>query len=215
MRHNKLHWRKTAQKKPGRSRVFMDLYAPEYGRIIYTECIKKPDPAKSSWVSVRRAWVFRDFFGDLSPLKVRLRASGFWPTPIFVGASWVRRMGKRLPPGDPIHLRVEAGRLYLNRYSEACSLTAAAHVVSNELSEADEAQLIDEAARILKSLRISPEALQELVSKTYVNGPISPSVEEKKMLSLIAKAWILLAPFGVGTNDLRQLVDNAVRNAWK
>jgi hypothetical protein len=142
-------------------------------------------------------------------------ARGFWPTPIFVGASWVRRMGKRLPPGDPIHLRVEAGRLYLNRYSEACSLTAAEHVVSNEPSEADEAELIGEAARILKSLRISPEALQELVSKTYVNGPISPSVEEKKMLSLIAKAWVLLAPFGVGTDDLRQLVDNAVRNAWK
>ncbi len=142
-------------------------------------------------------------------------ARGFWPTPIFVGASWVRRMGKRLPPGDPIHLRVEAGRLYLNRYSEAYSLTAAEHVVSNELSEADEAELIAEAARILKSLRISPDALQELVSKTYVNGPISPSVEEKKMLSLIAKAWILLAPYGVGTDDLRQLVDNAVRNAWK
>ena len=142
-------------------------------------------------------------------------ARGFWPTPIFVGASWVRRMGKRLPPGDPIHLRVEAGRLYLNRYSEACSLTAAEHVVSNELSEADEAELIGEAARILKSLRISTGALQELVSKTYVNGPISPSVEEKKMLSLIAKAWILLAPFGVGTDDLRHLVDNAVRNAWK
>lgn len=142
-------------------------------------------------------------------------ARGFWPTPIFVGASWVRRMCKRLPPGDPIHLRVEAGRLYLNRYSEACSLTAAEHVVSNELSEADEAELIAEAARILKSLRISPDALQELVSKTYVNGPISTSVEEKKMLSLIAKAWILLAPFRVGTDDLRHLVDNAVRNAWK
>jgi hypothetical protein len=142
-------------------------------------------------------------------------ARGFWAAPIFVGASWVRRMAKRLPPGDPIHPRVEAGRLYLNRYSEACSLTAAEHVVSNELSEADEAELIAEAARILKSLRISPDALQELVSETYVNGPISPSVEEKKMLSLIAKAWILLAPFGAGTDDLRQLVDNAVRNAWK
>jgi hypothetical protein len=144
-----------------------------------------------------------------------LPASGFWPAPIFISASWIRRMGKRLPPGDPVHLRVDAGRLYLNRYSEACSLTPEEHVVSNELSESGEAELIAEAARILKSLRISPEALRELVSKTYVNGPISPSVEEKKMLSLIAKAWILLAPFGVGTDDLRQLVDNAVRNAWK
>ena len=142
-------------------------------------------------------------------------ARGSWPVPVFVGASWVRRMSKRLAPGDPVHLRVSAGRLYLNRYSEACSLTAEEHVVSNELSEADEAELIAAAADILKSLRISPEALQELVSKTYVNGPISPSAEEKKMRSLIAKAWIVLAPFGVGTDDLRQLADNAVRNAWQ
>jgi hypothetical protein len=142
-------------------------------------------------------------------------AHGLWPAPIFVGGAWVQRMHKRLPPGDPIHLRVETGRLYVNRYSEACSPTAAEHVVSNELFEADETRIILEAARILKSLRISPEALQELVSRTYVRGPISPSVEEKKMLSLIAKAWILLAPFGVGTAHLRELVDNAVRNAWK
>ncbi len=141
-------------------------------------------------------------------------ARGSWPVPVFVAASWVGRMSRRLPPGDPVHLRVDAGRLHLNRYSEDCSLTAGEHVVSNELSEADEAELIAAAAAILKSLRVSPEALQELVSKTYVNGPISPSAEEKKMRSLIAKAWILLAPFGVGTDDLRQLVDKAVRNAW-
>ncbi len=142
-------------------------------------------------------------------------ARGFWPAPIFVGASWVRRMGRRLPPGDPIHLRVEAGRLFVNRYSEACSLTAAEHVVSNELSEADEARLILEAARILRPLRVGTEDLEKLVVETRVTGPVSPSAEERKLLSLVAKAWVLLAPFGVDTADLRKLVDTAVRNAWK
>ena len=142
-------------------------------------------------------------------------ASGFWPAPIFVGASWVRRMGRRLPPGDPIHLRVDAGRLYVNRYSEVCSLTGAEHVVSNWLSEADEARLIREAARILRPLRVGAEELETLVAETHVNGPVSPTAEERKFLSIIAKAWVLLAPLGVETDDLRQLVDNAVRNAWK
>src|ERR1019366_8913715 len=50
-------------------------------------------------------------------------ARGTWPLPIFVGASWVRRLAKRLPAGDPIHLRVDAGRLYANRYSEPCGWT--------------------------------------------------------------------------------------------
>ncbi len=115
-------------------------------------------------------------------------------------------MGKRLPPGDPIHLRVEAGRLYLNRYSEACSLTAAEHLVSNELSEADEARLdLPEAAQILRPLRIGREDLERLVAETHVNGPVSPSVKERKLLSIIAKAWVLLSPLGVRTDDLGRL----------
>jgi hypothetical protein len=42
-------WRKTAQKKSGRPRVFMDLYAPECGRIMYAR-LKSPwriDPGRT------------------------------------------------------------------------------------------------------------------------------------------------------------------------
>jgi hypothetical protein len=35
------------------------------------------------------------------------------------------------------------------------------------------------------------------------------------MIAMIAKAWMLLAPLGVETADLRRLVNDAVRNAWK
>ena len=35
------------------------------------------------------------------------------------------------------------------------------------------------------------------------------------MIAMIAKAWVLLAPMGVETADLRRLVNDAVRNAWK
>jgi hypothetical protein len=48
-------------------------------------------------------------------------ARGTWPLPIFVSASWIRGMAKCLPAGDPIHLRVDAGRLYANRYSRPWS----------------------------------------------------------------------------------------------
>jgi len=33
------------------------------------------------------------------------------------------------------------------------------------------------------------------------------------MIATVAKAWIVLAPLGVETSDLRSLIDNAVRNA--
>ena len=51
-------------------------------------------------------------------------ARGTWPLTIIVGRSWVRRMAKSMPAGDPVRLRVEEGRLYANRYSEPCARTA-------------------------------------------------------------------------------------------
>ncbi len=142
-------------------------------------------------------------------------ACGAWPLPIFVGTSWVRRLAKRLPVGDPIHLRVDAGRLYANRYSEPCAWTPREQSAPAEPPLIDENLLIQEAARVLKPLRIRRSHLEELVSETRAKVTAAWSVDEKKMIAIIAKAWVLLAPLGVETADIRRLVDNAVRNAWK
>lgn len=142
-------------------------------------------------------------------------ARGTWPLPIFVGVSWVRRLAKRMPAGDPILLRVDAGRLYANRYSEPCAWTPRELPAIAEPLVIDEKLLILEAARILKPLRIRRSHLEEVVSEARARGTASWSMEEKKMIAIVAKAWILLAPMGVETSDIRRLVDNAVRNAWK
>ena len=142
-------------------------------------------------------------------------ARGTWPLPIFVGASWVRRLAKRLPAGDPIHLRVDAGRLYANRYSEPCGWTPREQPAPTEPPSIDENFLILEAARILKPLRVRRSHLEELAAEARARGTASWSVEEKKVIATVAKAWVLLAPMGVETVDIRRLVDKAVRNAWK
>jgi hypothetical protein len=72
-----------------------------------------------------------------------------------------------------------------------------------------------EAARILKPLRITKWDLALLVVEARGKGKPSWSEEDKKMIAMIAKAWMLLAPLGVETADLRRLVNDAVRNAWK
>jgi hypothetical protein len=142
-------------------------------------------------------------------------ARGTWPLPIFVGASWVRRLAKRLPAGEPIGLHVDAGRLYANRYSEPCAWTPREQPMPAEPPTIDENLLILEAARVLKLLRITTTQLEELVSEARARGTASWSVEERKMIAIVAKAWVLLAPMGVETSDIRRLVDDAVRNAWK
>ena len=142
-------------------------------------------------------------------------ARGTWPLPIFVGASWVRRLARRMPAGDPVHLRVDAGRLYANRYSEPCAWTPREQPAPTEPPTIDENLSILEAARILKPLRIRRSHLEELVSEARARGTASWSGEEKRMIATVAKAWVLLAPTGVETSDMRRLVDKAVRNAWK
>jgi len=52
-------------------------------------------------------------------------ARGVWPVPIFVRASWVRRLVRRMPSGNPLRLEVKEDRIYLERYSEPCALAPA------------------------------------------------------------------------------------------
>jgi hypothetical protein len=145
----------------------------------------------------------------------RAPARGCWPLTIVVGAAWVKRLAKNMPAGDPIHLRVDAGRLYANRYSERCSWTSEDSPLHPKAPALDEKALVLEAAKILKPLRINREDLEKLVSETRAKGPSHWSHQEKKMISIVARAWALLAPLGIEPADIRRLADDAVRNAWK
>jgi hypothetical protein len=144
-------------------------------------------------------------------------ARGCWPLTIIVGLSWVRRLAKNMPAGDPIrlHVNVEESRLYTNRYSERCSWTTVDSPFHPEVPELDVKAVISEAAEILKPLLIGREDLEKLISETHLQGASTWTSQEKKMISIIAKAWVLLAPLGIAPADIRRLADNAVRNAWK
>ncbi len=142
-------------------------------------------------------------------------ASGAWPIPVFVQASWVRRLARRMPPGDPLRLEIKEDRIYLERYSEPCALTPTAIPANPDHTQIDEKGLIEEAAKVLKPLLIKRSDLEELIAEARAKGATPWSTDEKKMTSIVAKAWVILAPLGVETTDIRRLVDKAVRNAWK
>jgi len=150
-------------------------------------------------------------------------ASGTWPLPVFVRGSWARRLAKRMPAGNPIHLRVDSGRLHTNRYSESCAWTPIEPLLPAEprphpfsgAPAIDENLSILEATRILEPLLVKRLDLEAMVAETRARGTALWSEEEKKMTAIIAKAWVLLAPLGVETADIRRLVEKAVRNAWK
>jgi len=142
-------------------------------------------------------------------------ANGVWPVRVFVPVSWVRRLARRMPPGDPVRLQMREGRIYLERYSEPCALTQAEPPVDSKSPQVNAERLIQEAARILKPLRIKRSDLEELVSEARAKGTASWSLDEKRMTAIVAKAWVLLAPLGIETADIRRLMEKTVRNAWK
>jgi hypothetical protein len=115
-----------------------------------------------------------------------------------------------LPAGDPLRIRVADDRLYVARYSEPCSREP--RPLANDI---DEQALILKAAQILKPLRLTRADLEEAAEAARARGPALWRAEDRKMMPLVAKAWLLLAPLGFETSDLRRLVDRAVRNAWR
>ena len=141
-------------------------------------------------------------------------AQGSWPLTIIVGPSWVRRLAKSLPSGEPVLLRVEDGRLHVNKYSEPCGWSTVKDPLDPSLGKATEARRISEAAVTLKPFLIVREDIQALVQLARKRAPAKWVESEETMISAVAKAWALLAPLGVETSDLRNLVDGAVRNAW-
>jgi hypothetical protein len=141
-------------------------------------------------------------------------AQGVWPFTIVVGASWVRRLARSLPPGDPVFLHVENGRLYANKYSEPCEWSTSEAPLNPSLRNIDIDRRISEAAAVLKPFLVGPEDIRPLI-ESRSKGPASWREDEEPMISAVSKAWALLAPLGVETADLRNLVDVAVRDAWK
>ena len=161
-------------------------------------------------------------------------ASGDWPLPIFVRVSWIRALAKNMPTGDLVSLRVDEGRLHANRYSEPCSWTSNNRspesrspedkrgFVIQEGARVLKESLIQEGARILKPLRIERSSVEGVVSEALARGTaswprgiVAWSEEEKKMKTIVEKAWMKLAPFGVGMSDIHRLVDKTIRDAWK
>jgi hypothetical protein len=142
-------------------------------------------------------------------------AQGVLSSPVLVGASWVRTLAKSIPPGDPVFLRVENGRLFANRYSEPCERQTTEASPNPSVGNADEDRRISKAASVLEPFRVGQEDIRSLIKTTRSRGQASWREDEETMISAVSKAWALLAPFGVETADLRDLVDVAVRSAWK
>jgi len=149
-------------------------------------------------------------FGD-GALSIRVAntlaetpALGTWPTPIFVNASFVSKLAKHIPEGNPVLLRVESGKLFANRFSQSCTDSP----TELEPPKIDESALISEAAKRLKPLFIKRADLDKLVAEAREKRP-TWSADDQILQPIITKVWSLLAPLGVEPTDIRRLISDA------
>lgn len=146
-----------------------------------------------------------------------IAAEGKWAKPVSIDASWIQKMNRLLPAGNPLVLRVEKKHFYINTFGVPCHEVAkkkrtpppSAIEPSREVLRS-----IGQAAKLLKPFHVTAQDVIELVKKAQSVGPPSWTADETKMIATVAKAWALLAPLGIETSDLRTLIDNAIRNGF-
>jgi len=75
-----------------------------------------------------------------------------------------------MPRWYPIHLRVEAGRLYAHLLFGTVRMDSEGTTAAAEPPPIDEDLLITAAARILKPLRVRRSQLEKLISDAHTRG---------------------------------------------
>jgi hypothetical protein len=145
-----------------------------------------------------------------------IAAEGKWAKPVSIDASWIQKLNRLLPAGNPLVLRVEKKHFYINSFGVPCHEVEKKRAPASSKVEPSRETLrsIGQAAKLLEPFHVTAQDVIELVKKTRCAGPPSWTADETKMIATVAKAWIVLAPLGVETSDLRSLIDNAVRNAF-
>ncbi len=145
-----------------------------------------------------------------------IAAEGKWAKPVSIDASWIQKMNRLLPAGNPLELRVEKKHFYINSFGVPCHEVAKKKASASSKVEPSREALrsIGHAAKLLGPFHVTAQDVIDLVKKAQRTGPPSWTADETKMIAAVAKAWMFLAPLGVETFDLRSLIDNAVRNAF-
>jgi hypothetical protein len=145
-----------------------------------------------------------------------IAAEGKWAKPVSIDASWIQKMNRLLPAGNPLVLRVEKKHFYINSFGVPCHEVAKKKMPAPSMVEPlrEVLRSIGQAAKLLEPFHVTAQDVIELVKKAQSAGSPSWTTDETKMIATVAKAWALLAPLGVETSDLRSLIDEAVRNGF-
>jgi hypothetical protein len=174
-------------------------------------------------------------------IAAEIPASGEWPGAVTLAALLLRQLIPTFPKDDPLRLQADDHNFTIARFSIPCERrplstvgdagsSAESKSQASSVAEKSEAawparyvaahdkklqQILERAASILKPYRVSEVDLKSLVERHIADG-VNPCAEtENPVIKRIAEAWILLAPLGIEPNEIKTLIDDGIKNAWK
>ena len=144
--------------------------------------------------------------------NITIAAEGIWPHTIETAPLWISQISKNLKPDDPVVFRVDQDHLCIGSYRVPCKTLNPAQPKKKPLP-LDAYTRISNAARILEPFLVDANALTALVEHALERGYPTWMREEQTMIDAVARVWLILAPLGVETMDLRDCINAAVHSA--
>jgi hypothetical protein len=118
--------------------------------------------------------------------------------------------GEMIPANLALH---EMLKLCDQYPAEAIGAAGLAPVVAAAQQKVD--GILKRAATVLQPYGVTEDELMALVQKRSAEASCAFQDADKGVIKRIAGAWSLLAPLGIEAGEIKALVDNSIRNAWK
>ena len=119
------------------------------------------------------------------------------------------RFASKLPADDPLEVGFDGTHISFGRYRHPAT-PASAESPLTAIAEKEKLRRIARAVQVLEPYFIKASDL------TALCGSESRFAEgEQALTDRIAKAWAELAPYGVSPDDLKKLISENLKNAWR
>jgi hypothetical protein len=118
--------------------------------------------------------------------------------------------GELIPADLPAHEMLKLGDQYPAEAIEAAGLAPAVAAAKEKIES-----IVRRAATVLQPYGVTGDRLLELVKKHAADPACAFQDADKSVLKRVAEAWSLLAPLGIEVGEIKALIDDSIRNAWK
>ena len=148
---------------------------------------------------------------EADPLRFRVQNGRLYAEGYSMPCAWEELPTPEVDIPIPSSLR---DLLALRRQYSGEALAAAGAAAAVARAEDQRDEIIRQACDVLKRFGVKQETLIGRVDERARQPRHSLTEKDRRVIAAIARAWTILAPLGFESDDIRQLIEQGVENAW-